>query len=766
MLTSNNAPETLDQDGSPPSSRMQSAAQVAARVQIMLRSDRMGRAQRRALVKGLVDGNPPYAPSDLRSAGRASQCNVNWRIAEKYLNQARSAFYDIFTETPTYATVELDSGTAEEREIISGVATEEYDWLLRQDEKWDATVQISQYEMVLYGVGPLIFIDDTDWRNERVLCRDLLLPEMAESDPTKWEEAAIIKDYYPYELYAVIRNEKQAEKLGWEPETVKQVIIRAHPRSQAGGMYRSWEWHQQQLKNNAYQYSAESNIIRCAHYLYREFPEDGASLGEITHTIVVNPEDSEARGLFLFRKDRRFQDWSDVIHPMYYDNDGGGYHHSVTGLGIKMYSAMAFQNKLICNLADKAFAPKVIFKPSSAQANEQWNMVTWSDYGRIPPGFDMLQVPVGSWMQDGLAWNRELTSMVSSNLAQYQSNITKESGNPITATEMQFRANMQAALGKTQLNHYYAQFDKLMDKKFQRAVRCPKGMPGGDKAEEFRQRCRARGVTVDMLKKCCAKITRVVGQGSAYMRQSSLQTLMGLAPMLNEKGRNNLLSDFIASHTGQSMVERYNPSIEQGQNPADQQVIANLQIAAAHTGVPPVIAPNQDSATFATSFTMAAGQAVQSVPQGGDPHAVVGFVQTIAPGAQQHIQRLAMDPSRRGMVQSLTEQWGQINQQIGQLERQLQQQMQQAQEQQQQMAQAQAAMTGTDPDLMLKQAELNAKLGMAQQKTDAMIAMKVQKHNQGMVLDDARTAADLQRTGMTHRQQMEHQSQKLAATKE
>lgn len=753
--TAGDAPSLLNEDGSVPETRMADAAKVSNRVQEMLRSDRQGRAQRRALVKGLVDGNPPYRSIDLVNAGRANQCNVNWRIAEKYLNGARAGFWDVFSEAPTYATVVLDEGPADFRAEISGIVTEEFEWLQKQEPCFEAQMTISQYEMVLYGIGPLMFQDENDWRAKYVLCKDLLLPEMAKSDPGEWEEVAILKEYRPDELYGYIRNESAARKMGWNIESVQKAIINASPISQKGGEYRSWEFHQQQLKNNSFQYSAESAVIAVAHYLFREFPEAGESVGKITHTIVTNPENAEQQGEFLFRKSRRFDDWLDIVHPMYYDNDGGGYHHSVTGMGVKMYSAMSFQNKLICNQADKAFAPKVLFKPNSASANEQWSMVTWGDYGRIPPGFEMLQVPVGSWLQDGMVFNRDLTSLIANNLSQYQSNITKDSGNPITATEMQFRASDQARLGKTQLTHYYAQLDKFYDRKFRRAVRCPEGMPGGKLAAEFRRRCAARNVNLDLLKRCGAKATRIVGQGSQFVRQSSLRELMGLAPMLNERGRNNLISDFVASHAGQAMVGRYNPSAEIGAMPEDQQVLANLQVASAKTGVQPVVASNQNPAVFATAFTIAAGQAVESVGQGGDPVGAVQFVRTIQPAAMQHIQKLSMDKTRKGMVDSMVAQWREIDQQTAQLEQQIQQAQQQQMEQQQAMAQAQAINAGVDPELMLKQAEQNAKLSMQQQKTNAAIAMKQQKHAQSMALSDASTAAEMSRQTAMHRQQME-----------
>ena len=542
----NNAYEglaTLEKSGAPPTTRMDNAIDATSRIQVLLRSERRGRAQRRALVKGLVDGNPPYQVGAMVRAGRANACNVNWRVAEYYLNHARSAFYDIFSEAPTYATVRTDFGNANQSEQWSQIITEEFDRMMREDRSWDYTMQISQYEMILYGVGPVIFEDDLDWHNCAVLCRDLVLPDFSYSDTTRWEEAVILKDYSPHSLYNFIRKEEIATESGWDVATTKKAIMTAHPKYQEGGQYQTWEWHQQQLKNQSFNYTSQSKIIACAHYLFREFPEAGQDEGKITHCILVNPEDQQSAlpDTFLFQHIGRFANWDEIVHPMYYDNDGGGYHHSVTGLGVKMYTAMEYQNRLLCNLADKVFAPKIIFKPTTANANEQLNLVQWGDYGKVPPGFEVMQTPVGSFIDDGMVFNREVMGLLSSNLSQYSQNLRKESGNPITATQAQIDASEQARLGKTQLNHYYGQLDRLLAQKFYRAS-CPKVngfKPGGRPALEFQNRCKARGVPKEAFNHIeSVKATRIIGQGSQFLRQQALQTMMGsIALWPSESGR-------------------------------------------------------------------------------------------------------------------------------------------------------------------------------------------------------------------------------------
>lgn len=752
---------TLDEDGRPPKTRMESAMDVADRVTEFQGADSSSRGPMRGKVKGLVDGNPPYRTCDLVAAGRAYQCNVNWRQAEAYLNSARSAIYDVFAEAPTYATVTLDYGPKSEE--YSRTVTQQFDWLNEKDPGWNYVNVISGYEMVLHGAGPIMFQDSTDWRNECVLNRELLVPEFAKSDTTNWEECAIMVDYTPHKLYEKIVNPKIANELGWNVETVKSAIMRAHPKTQEGGQYNTWEWHQQQLKNRSYHYTTSCNTVSVAHYFFREFPQKQELTGKITHCMVASPGQAGiTEDKFLFQRIGRFNSWDEIIHPMYYDNDGGGYHHSVTGLGTKMYSALEFMNRLLCSAADKAFAPKILFKATTAKANEALNIVQWGDYGKIPNDLEVVQTPTGSFLDDPIMFGREINGMLSSNLAQYRQNLSKESGNPITATEAQYRASDQARLGKTQLSHYYAQMDNLYEQKYRRASNpnLNPRLPGARLALEFQQRCVERGVPKAAMRRVDQVIaTRIIGQGSQIMRQQSLRELLSMIGIIpSEAGRNNLISDFISSHAGPALVSRYNPPIES--SATDSQAFATLQAAAAKTGLAPVVTANQDHMVFAEVFILAASQAAASLEQSnGNPQAmaeVYQYIELLGPPIQQHLQGASLNKMLSAKVKTLEQQWNKLAGFQDKLGRQLEKAQQQAQERQAKMQEAQAMQNGQDPDMMIAEAKLNAdnsrkdrKLGADMQRKDVQAGMKEKMARQQMALADASTAADIRRKNFT-----------------
>lgn len=730
MSTIYDGPKTLNESGSVPSTRMNDAPNTMARIQRLIEADSAARSKRRALVKGLVDGNPPYRAIDLRNAGRSDACNVNWRTAESYLSGATGLFYDIFSETPTFATIELEDENPTRAQRISQIATAEFQRLQSMDRSWDYTMQKSQFEMVLYGIGPLVFCDEWDWRPEAILCRDMLVPDLAKSDISTWEELAILTTYTVIQLYDKIRDPETAKMMGWNIESVKKIIMEAHPLTREGGLYRTWEWHQDRLKTQSFSYAADSNIIRCVHYYVREFPGKDEEYGKITHVVVPETEQETTVQDFLYRKIGRYEKWEHIVHPMYYDNHGGGLHHSVTGLGVKMFSALEFQNRLMCHLADSAFSPSILFKPVTADNDTQFQMIRFGNFAKLPVGFDMVQAPVMKGLEEGLLFNREVTQTLASNLSSYRQHIQKLEGNPITATEVQQRSSEQARLGKTQLSRYYNQLDWLYSEKYRRAVNATeKNLPGGRDAMEFQKRCKDQGVTLSDLKRIkYVKATRVVGQGSEFLRQASLEFLLNIIGMLPESGRSNLIADVIASRAGNVMVERYFPRPEEEMMADDQLAFAMVQIGSAKDGVPPVVTETQNHALFAGTFLRAASESVNSVQQGADPAEILKFLEALGPAIAKHISEMAKDPSRKPLVTEFTRQFNELANITNKLRDQLQQLQQAKMQAAQQQAQVMNDQQLKNFEMINDQKRKNFEMMQNQRRQNIMTASEVKEN--------------------------------------
>lgn len=760
---------TLESSGAVPETRMESAMDIRNRVDTLIDADNRVRAKKRKLVKALVDGNPPYSRRDLIDAGTADRCNVNWGISRAYLAMAWRAFYDIFSESATYCGVTTEYGKGVEQQDWNEGMTEEFDLLLKSDPYHDYEMQCSQYDMVLYGAGPLMFNSPLDWRTRYNPYSMLLIPEMAKSKTEEWEEMAYRTYTTPHDLYNKIRFEKAATDAGWNVEQTKNSIIWAHPRADEGGNYQNWEFAQQRLKNGAYWYSAECKVIHLAHYFFREFPTENEEMGRITHVIVDMSFAGQGEHEALYRYERRFKNWQEIIHPMYYDHGAGGYHHSVEGLGIKMYGAHTYQNKLLCNLADKVFAPKTMFKPTTANGAEEFQMTRFGDYGQIPAGYDSVQLPVNGFLDEGLEFNEKISEIVASNLSQYRQELQKTDGNPITATQVNRMASEEATLTKTQLNHYYNQMDWKYQEQFRRAcnLNLPISAPGAEAAKKFQARCKARGIPMQALKMAIVRSSRIVGQGSAFLRKQTLQELLNILPRLPESGQERLIRDYVASQAGFSLVNRYAPERDKSELPSDQEVLATLQVVSCKDGIAPVLSETQNSVIFAQVFLHAAAESMASVQKAG-PQAipqVLSFMETIGPAIAKHLDRMKDDPTREAIYKQLSDQFAKITKQVDALHKIAQAMQAKAQENAQKQQKAQAMLNGQDPDTMIKQltAERDSArkdrkaavdIALKNAKTRAAIAAKAATVRQGLAAKDLQTAQSLRHKHATTVQAM------------
>jgi len=733
--------ETI-KDGKVPDTRMRSADAVQAFTRRLIENDSK-RSRKRATVNGLVDGNPPYKPSKLRDAGRADACNVNWGTGRAYLESGAGAIYDLATEPPGFVGIKTSHGDPEHREIYGQIMSEETDRMLSNDESWDYEEQLSGWNMILHGCGPLMFEDAYCVLPRAFGCADLLVPERTKSDLKYWEVAVVCVDYYPPQLYKFIEDPEAASAVGWDVEYTKLVIENALDVRQPNNNKYDWEFYQQEMKNNSLAYYDDSLVSKLAYVQWLEFD------GSITQTIVERETttgtastDKKGGVQFLFRHIGRFQKWTQCIHPMYYDRGNNGFHHSVTGLGVKMLSPLTYENRLICNLMDKTSAPKILFKPTSAEVTQKFQMQTMGDYGVLSAGYEGIQNPIAGMLTDGIAMQRLSSDLIRQNLSSYrQPAEPQKHGNPATRFEVQLQASQQGSLSKTTFNRYYKQKDALYTEIVRR---CFDLNSRDDRAKEVQKRCLTRGVP----KECFGRIEkveaiRVIGQGTAFQRSEALNALQPVVPSMPEEGRQRWIDDKIAAEAGQAAVNRYNPKQRDQRLANDQQAEAQQWVACMKVGVAPVVTSAQNPVTFAATFMNAAIQAVQSLQKGANLGEVVQFLEICGPAIGAYLKRFSNDPLRETVFKKLLAQWKKLMQMADKLKQQLAQQQQQQREQQKR---SQAAMS----DEQIKQRKAQADIQIKQAKTQAQLKQSEEKHRmklvherQDMAISDASAASQI-----------------------
>ncbi len=130
MISDVNSPfplAAMPSSGPAPRSRLDSAG-IAQQIYWNLHEANRGRNNLGAYYQGICDGNPPYRQSALRNSGQGWRSNINPRESKARKDAAKTPYYSLFADGPTYADVtitERDPGSPLTAADASGIVTEE-----------------------------------------------------------------------------------------------------------------------------------------------------------------------------------------------------------------------------------------------------------------------------------------------------------------------------------------------------------------------------------------------------------------------------------------------------------------------------------------------------------------------------------------------------------------------------------------------------------------------------------------------------------------
>jgi|DEB0MinimDraft_6_1074348.scaffolds.fasta_scaffold00141_14 DNA-binding LytR/AlgR family response regulator len=731
--------------GNAPETRVNDPVAARAICQGLIK-DNEKRSKRNALVQGLIDGNPPYNQGALNQNGQKYRSNFNSQQALAFVETATTGFYDLFSEVQTFATVTCDTGDPTKDREYGGILTDEFQKLQAKDEGFDSDIQMSQNEMVTFGAGPMVWDNKYDWMAKAKSHGDVIVSNNEKSKLCDWTKMLVVEEFTISELYGFIRNESAAAARGWNVSAVKEALINANYNDGFTRDSSEWPKLQEMIRNNDLSFSNPDKTVRVGRLYFREFPKNGKK-GRVSEVWIAL--DYETKTGFLYQEIGKFENWKQVICPFML-NKGTGKYHSVKGIGVRMYNLLTMRERLENQKTDAAFTMTSLHVRSTSQEKiTPESLVQMGPFTAWKQGFEPMNFNTSGAIEAADVVGRGMDSLVQSNLSQYRPQVAQPRGNPKTAFEIAANVSSQATVTKSGQTKYYEQLDAFYSERFRRATTPnPLGSESAELAKEFLDKVRARGVPKEVFKTCTVTATRTIGQGSAFLRSQNLGELLGaVGPSVSEAGRERMIDDFIASKAGHKHVEIYNPkdgpSVTDDENMWDARVENN----SLRNGMPVDPKMTENDLVHSQVHTEAAAEAIQSVAQGGDPEQVLVFVVgVIEHVAQAHLPKLLADPLRALQGEQIKGLLEQLEDQAQELQRMLEQQAQQAQELQAAEQEAQAIRSGTDPNILIKQADTEQKIRERELKAQQQLTHKQERHDQTMRQTEQRFAQQQRQT--------------------
>ncbi len=738
---------TVKESGAAPKARIDDFLSALNIVETLRRSSEPRNAKA-AMIKGQMDGNPPFNPAKQRQAGMRGYPNFNTLEAKAYMSAALVPYYDLFSSAPNHIEVELDQKDTRIRDLWSRDITEELHRTVSESTWFELNMWKMLYDFVGFGKGFLIWPDTVTHKFKRVSWHRVMFPDETDVDPGEWENFAVLWHYNAHDLYKRVRNKERAESMGWNVEATIKAIQLAAPYDPAN--VNDWLGVQRKLRDQDLEADNNCEKIVTAWLFVKEF--DGRWSWMIVPVIgLMDPLEKkfkkEQHG-FLFKRIGIYENIHQIIAPFFFEVFDGSV-NGLAGLGKDIFAPMQLKDRMACAKVNNVFLrSSVLMQAKTATARQKAALVQIGNVTVIPEGYDVQQATILGDIESTIAVGRDIDLMLQSNTGIYRPQFEKPQGNPETATAASLRFQQGTVLGNSAVNRFHRQLDGAYQELYRRIIKS-----GDAEAEKFRKWCEDRGVPREALAKTrSVRSYRNIGNGSPFLRQTNVSSLAPFFPEFPEDGKQAFLADVVAAYTSQQKVESYVQTAQQQQLPTEQGWAATIENDSLAKGSPVLWTPQQSDSEHLAIHAQALQQALQGVQQGGDPAAIAVFGHAIMAHAATHIMAL----QRKGRKKEV-QQWTNIFKELGQAVEQLSQQVQQTQQEQKQLQERQQQVLS---DQQLKSMELEGKMHLAGLKAEHGMSVKERKATldmniarakslQDLSISDLEAAAEIRRNQMT-----------------
>ena len=762
----------IEEEGekSPPETRLKTASDARRLLSTLVQEDNNGRSWKRAVTKGMVDGNPPYDDRQLRTERRTWETNVNFGEGQAIMNRTGVPYYNLFARVPYYADCKTEYQPAHpNHEQWNARITDRFDKLLKRWPEFNPNIQQVSYWMRLHGIGFPFFDRDYDWRFRSIDTGSVMVP--IQSPACLGDRIPYVAIQVPYritELWERIKDPDTAEKAGWNVAAVRNAI-RFGMKGVAGGDWYSkpWEWYQERLKNSDLVSSfTDADVVKCAYLLVKEFTKPGEKSSiskflftehkvELTNPQAVKPDQDTSE--FLYRDIDCYESYLECLVP-FFRNIGDGTWHSVRGYAMEAFKHVELDNRILCQLFNRTFIDcSVVLQSQTARGRERTELAVFGAVTRLPIGSEFKPTTIQGGTDGPIAAHNLLRAHLTDNLGIARTSVSYRQdgrGEQPTARQVDYEAANTSSVGEAEITNWYGYCDTLYYQMFARAA---DPSTSDEEAKRFQKECKEDGVPPQALQKMeHVRANRQNGYGSPEMAIMRFNQGMTIFPMLPEAGKQNFVEDYVSGFFGPEKTERFAP---RSHVPDDQDWQASVENQMIAGGRMPIIDGTQDDVQHLTSHLQDARQTLTPTAQdmqGGqpDPNSLgqsAQYAQIMVQHCEAHIARLKNDPGRKQQAKLFEDELAQLadfNQQIWRALRSAQRDIRIQQEQQAQatalsaldQAKVDSVRTGTATAAAKAQSQIENQRA----KTIQTLNLKSLKQGHDMGLDRIQTGHEIQ----------------------
>ncbi len=753
--------QTVTATGGAVSRRLATPAAARSVYQNMLDEDMRGGAKHRAIIQGMIDGNPPYRDSELKELGLGHVNNVNFLTMRANLDARAASGHELFAEVPTLIECKPLHVVEKNPDIhhYCAIVAEEFTDMVTNWDGFLPAMDMVWRDSDAYGLGVGVFTNEWDWRIKAFRRGNLLVDPKASVEIDKNEVILVRDELTVSDVFAKLEKEEASRSRGWKVGPLKDLMVQTFREGAGTGdtdkyQRSTWESIQQMARNNDPDYQQRQfDRIRVVHFFVREVSGER----KISHLILPELASFDQ---FLYEGHDKFASMAEVIWWMPY-NYGDGYMRSVRGVASYMVQHEDLSNRYLCRVFDVGFlGASLLVQPKTQMDLSRMQMMQIGPLTVIPPELAIQQSSFQPQLAPLLQLRKVSEEVMKNNTGTYrQHNEAVDRDVQKTARQVMEESSKEARYEKAAIAARYTHLDKLYREMFRRV--CRKDIQndtdglfeGSAEAREFMRRCTERNVPKDFIMKWKDNFRigayRSIGLGSLGVKYDITAQIFQMSGAFDEQGKREALREAVAARVGYRHVDRFVARLDRDQIASNESSIAMLEFNDIEEGSPVQVGSDQLHKVHILVFAQRLLPILQYTQQGQTPDPVKDFrtVQLALQHIGEHIQHIAQDQRYKAFLAQLNPFFQQVQEALQVLQqaakRMMQAQQQQQQEQQEVVANAQRIQQ--DRELEAKVFEIQRKYELEAMKQQSLNAMRAQKTQEQMEIAQTRSQAEIAR---------------------
>ena len=753
--------QTVTATGGAVSRRLATPAAARSIYQNMLDEDMRGGARHRAIIQGMIDGNPPYNDAELKELGLGHVNNVNFLTMRANLDSRAASGHELFAEVPTLIECKPLHVVEQNPDIhhYCAIIAEEFTDMVMNWDGFLPAMDMVWRDSDAYGLGVGVFTNEWDWRIKAFRRGNLLVDPKASVEIDRNEVILVRDELTVSDVFAKLEKEEASRSRGWKVGPLKDLMVQTF-REGAGtsdtDKYQrsTWESIQQMARNNDPDYQQRQfDRIRVIHFFVREVSGER----KISHLIL--PELASFTQ-FLYEGHDKFDAMAEVIWWMPY-NYGDGYIRSVRGVASYMMQHEDLSNRFLCRVFDAGFlGSSLLVQPRTQMDLSRLQMMQVGPLTIVPPELTIQQSSFQPQLAPLLQLRKVSEEVMKNNTGTYrQHNEAVDRDVQKTARQVMEESSKEARYEKAAIAARYTHLDKLYREMFRRV--CRKDIQsdtdglfeGSAEAREFMRRCQERNVPQDFIMKWNENFRvvayRSIGLGSLGVKYDITAQIFQMSGAFDEHGKREALREVVAARVGYRHVDRFVARLDRDQVSSNESSIAMLEFNDIEEGSPVQVGSDQLHKVHILVFAQRLLPILQNTQQGQTPDPVKDFrtVQLALQHIGEHVQHIAQDPRYKAFLEQLKPFFQQVQEALQILQQAAKRllQAQQQQQQQQEEVVTNAQKIQQDRELEAKVFEIQRKYELEAMKQQSLNAMRAQKTQEQGEIAQTRSQAEIAR---------------------